>query len=113
MFAPEGSPAPIATAAAVAPRTAIGIGAREFSLAVYRPRVRRGPLKLNVRNLGEDLHDLVVRRNGHTFATLAPIKPGTTGTLRLTLRTPGRYQLICTVADHATRGMRATLRIVR
>jgi plastocyanin len=34
-------------------------------------------------------------------------------TLRLTLRRPGRYRLVCTVADHEARGMRAALRVVR
>jgi uncharacterized cupredoxin-like copper-binding protein len=53
-----------------------------------------------------------VRRGGRTLATLAPVKPGATGVLRLTLRRHGRYQLVCTVADHAARGMHATLRVV-
>ncbi|HMJ33558.1 MAG TPA: hypothetical protein VK501_06550 [Baekduia sp.] len=113
MLAADVPPAPAALAARAQAPTAIGIGEREFSIAVYRPRVRAGHLKLNVRNLGEDAHDLVVRRGGRTFATLAPVKPGATGVLRLTLRTRGRYQLVCTVADHAARGMHATLRVVK
>jgi hypothetical protein len=111
MLAADVPPVPQALAAR-AP-TAVGIGEREFSIAVYRPRVRAGRLKLHVRNLGEDPHDLVVRRGGRTLATLAPVRPGSTGVLRLTLRTRGRYQLVCTIADHAARGMRATLRVVR
>ncbi|HMJ35563.1 MAG TPA: hypothetical protein VK501_16765 [Baekduia sp.] len=119
MLVPEMPPAPVSArppalvaTAAADPVRAVGVGAREFSLAVYRPRVRAGRLKLNLRNLGEDVHDLVVRRSGRTLATLAPVKPGGTGILRVALRTPGRYQLVCTVADHAQRGMRATLRVV-
>jgi plastocyanin len=96
------------------PPTAVGVGEREFSIAVYRPRVRPGRLKLNVRNLGEDVHDLVVRRAGRRVGGLATVvKPGVTATLRLTLRTPGRYQLVCTVADHEARGMKATLVVSR
>jgi plastocyanin len=99
---------------AATPATAVGIGAREFSIAVYRPRVRPGKVKFNVRNLGEDVHDLVVRRAGRRIGGLATIvKPGATATLRLTLRETGRYQLICTVADHEARGMRATLRVAK
>ena len=93
--------------------TAIGVGEREFKIAVYRSRVRAGALKLNVHNLGEDDHDLVVRRAGRRIAGLDAIKPGATSTLRLTLRRPGRYALVCTLADHEARGMRATLRVVR
>lgn len=102
--------APMAAAAT----QAVGIGEREFAIAVYRPRVHRGKVKLNVRNLGEDVHDLVVRRAGRRVGGLATIvKPGGVATLRLTLRTTGAYTLICTVADHQARGMRATLRVVR
>lgn len=102
--------APMAAAAT----QAVGIGEREFAIAVYRPRVHRGKVKLNVRNLGEDVHDLVVRRAGRRVGGLATIvKPGGVATLRLTLRQTGAYTLICTVADHQARGMRATLRVVR
>jgi plastocyanin len=98
----------------IPPATAIGIGEREFSIAIYRPEVHRGRVKLNVRNLGEDVHDLVVERAGKRIGGLATIvKPGQTGTLRLTLRKTGRYQLICTVADHEARGMKTTLRVVK
>jgi plastocyanin len=99
-----------AAATAAAPATPVGIGEREFSIAVYRPRVRPGKVKLNVRNLGEDVHDLVVERAGKRVGGLATVvKPGSNATLRLTLRQPGRYRLICTVADHEARGMKATL----
>ena len=92
------------------PATPIGIGEREYRIAVYRPVVRTGRVKLNVRNLGEDVHDLVVRRGGRRVGGLTTVvKPGATATLRLTLRSAGRYQLICTVADHEARGMKATL----
>jgi plastocyanin len=101
-----------ADAAAVPAATPVGIGEREYSIAVYRPRVRPGRLKLNVRNLGEDVHDLVVKRAGKRVGGLSTvIKPGATATLRLNLRTPGRYLLVCTVADHERRGMRATLTV--
>jgi len=105
--------APMATPAAAAAQ-AVGIGEREFAIAVYRPKVRRGKVKLNVRNLGEDVHDLVVERGGRRVGALATIvKPGASATLRLTLRKTGAYRLICAVADHEARGMRATLRVVR
>jgi plastocyanin len=94
--------------------TSIGIGAREFSLAVYRPRVKPGKVKFNVRNLGEDVHDFVVRRAGRRVGGLQTvIKPGASATLRLTLTRPGTYQLVCTIADHQARGMHARLRVVR
>jgi uncharacterized cupredoxin-like copper-binding protein len=60
------------------------------------------------------VHDLVIRRKGKRVGGLrSTVKPGQTATLRLTLRRIGSYQLVCTVADHEARGMRATLRVVR
>ena len=101
--------APQAHSAAATP---VGIGEREYSIAVYRPRVRPGRLKLNVRNLGEDVHDLVVKRAGRRVGGLRTVvRPGSTATLRLNLHAPGRYLLVCTVADHERRGMRATLTV--
>lgn len=101
-----------AEAAAVPAATPVGIGEREYAIAIYRPRVKPGRLKLNIRNLGEDVHDLVVKRAGKRVGGLSTvIKPGSTATLRLTLRTPGRYLLVCTVADHERRGMKATLTV--
>ena len=102
---------PAHVAAAQRPATAIGIGEREYAIAVYRPTVRPGRLRLDVRNLGEDVHDLVVRRAGHTYAKLGTVKPGASSTLRLTLSRPGRYTLVCTIADHAALGMHAILRV--
>jgi plastocyanin len=94
-------------------RTAIGIGEREFAIAVYRPRVRPGALRFSVRNLGQDVHDLVVRRAGRRVGGLTEVRPGRTATLLLTLRRTGTYQLVCTIADHEARGMKATLRVTR
>jgi plastocyanin len=110
MLAPD---VPPAAQVARAP-TAVGIGEREFAIAVYRPRVHAGALKFNVRNLGEDVHDLVVRRKGRRVGGLTEaVKPGRTAVFRLTLRRIGSYQLVCTIADHEARGMRATLTVVR
>ncbi len=104
---------PAAVHSARAP-TAIGIGEREFAIAVYRPRVHPGALKFNIKNLGEDVHDLVIRRKGRRVGGLTTaVKPGATATFRLMLRRIGSYQLVCTIADHEARGMRATLKVVR
>lgn len=110
MFAPDLPPVAHVSRAP----TAIGIGEREFAIAVYRPRVHPGALKFTISNLGEDVHDLVVRRAGKRVGGLTDVvKPGGHATLRLTLRQTGTYQLVCTIADHQARGMQATVRVVR
>jgi len=90
--------------------TAVGVGLREFQLSPYRDAVRTGRVKFNVTNFGQDAHDLAVRRRGRTYGRTPEIRAGERAVLRLRLK-PGRYRLICTIADHAELGMRARLRV--
>lgn len=91
--------------------TAVGVSEREFRVAVYRATVPPGTVRFNVSNDGEDVHDLVVRaRGGRTVARSGELRSGE----RLVLSTrlaAGTYRLVCEVADHAQRGMRATIRV--
>lgn len=84
--------------------------AREFSLVLSRPRIRAGDAVVELVNLGEDDHDLALRRLGPDAVTrrVLPTDPGRLGELTTRLR-PGRYALWCTLADHRALGMRATL----
>ena len=40
--------------------TAVGVGLREYRVALYRNRVLPGRVRFNIENLGEDGHDLRV-----------------------------------------------------
>lgn len=96
--------------------TAVGVGLREFRVALYRNRVLPGRVRFNIENLGEDGHDLRVIGPGSSAtirATSPEVKPDARYTLRVTLRRRGLYRLICTIGDHAARGMVARLRVVR
>lgn len=102
----------LAVVAALLAPTPVGVGEREWRISLYRSRVPTGVVHLNARNFGEDGHDLSVRTaGGHVLKTLPELKPGTTGTLRVRLRKPGRYVVFCSLADHEARGMRAVLRV--
>jgi len=85
--------------------------ADEFRLNASRARVPAGPLHLQLRNIGEDDHDLVIRsrRDGRRVAASPEVHPGRGAEVRVRLR-PGRYLLFCSVADHEERGMRVELR---
>jgi len=96
------------------PPTPVGVGEREWRIALYRSHVPVGVVHFNARNFGEDGHDLSVRTaRGKVLKTLPELKPGSTGTLRVRLRKPGRYVVFCSLADHEARGMRAVLRVKR
>ena len=95
----------------------MGVGLREHRIALYRSRVRPGRLRFDMENLGEDAHDLRViglrRRRRRCAATSANVAPGARDRLRVTLRRRGLYRVVCTLGDHAERGMVARLRVVK
>lgn len=101
-----------ASAAPSRPPTAVGVGEREWRVALYRPVVRVGRVKFNVRNFGEDGHDLAVRqRSGRRIGSLPEIKPGARASLVVRLRRPGRYTVYCSLDGHEELGMKAVLRV--
>jgi plastocyanin len=96
--------------------TSVGVGLREYRIALYRSRVLPGRVKFNMENLGEDTHDLQVIGPGSSPAirgTSAELKAGERATLIVTLRTRGLYRVICTLGDHADQGMVSRLRVVK
>ena len=94
------------------PATAVGVGEREWRIALYRSRVPTGRVTFNVRNFGEDGHDLAVRSaSGRVLGALGEISPGDTARLSVRLRKPGRYRIFCSLAGHEAKGMRALLRV--
>jgi hypothetical protein len=98
--------------AAAARPTAVGVGEREWRIALYRPWVPVGLVKFNVKNFGEDGHDLVVRnRRGVVRARLPEIEPGATASVNARLMRRGRYTVYCSLPGHVELGMRAVLRV--
>lgn len=81
-------------------------------MSLSRVVVPGGRVRIELVNLGEDPHDLKLRRIGGRYTyTIPETLPGerSTKTLRL-IR--GRYRVWCAVAGHRDWGMRATLRVV-
>jgi len=99
----------VAAATPVTPPARAQVSASEFRLSLSRSAIRRGPAIIELVNYGEDDHDLALRRAGGTRTyRVALVHPGARGELDARLR-PGRYAVWCTLADHRSRGMRATL----
>ena len=104
----------VPAAPAVARPTAVGVGEREWRIALYRPSVPVGMVKFNVRNFGEDGHDFVVLNSkGAVRARLPELRAGDTASVTTRLRRPGRFTVICSIAGHEALGMRAILRVKR
>lgn len=103
----------LAAAASAQASTAVGLGMREWSIAVYRPTVTAGTVRFLVTNRGEDAHNLRVRGpHGYRSAVSADAAAGGGRvTLRTRLTRPGRYTLLCVKPGHEALGMRAVIRV--
>jgi hypothetical protein len=89
----------------------VSVKALEFSLTLSRPIVTAGPVTVELRNNGEDPHNLVVSPDdGSHFAltTWPEIDPDTYLRKSVTLGA-GRYQLWCSLLDHEAQGMTVDL----
>ena len=106
-----GQPGSTAPDAPALPRF-VSVAAREFSLTLSRPLVGAGAVTVELRNSGEDPHNLVVSPEGtHSpLASFSEIDPGTYERRSVTLA-PGRYQLWCSLEFHEGLGMSTTLRV--
>ena len=90
----------------------VQVTALEWEYRLSRTRIAAGPALVELVNLGEDEHDLRLRRVGGTRTyRLGKVLPGERALLSARLL-PGRYRLWCSLPRHASRGMTANLRAV-
>ncbi len=102
----------VVPAQAAAPLARVQVVAVDFQYRLSRARILAGPVRIELVNLGEDEHDLKLQRvGGSKIYQLPGTLPGQRRALTLWLK-PGIYRIWCAMADHAMRGMRATLRVV-
>jgi hypothetical protein len=90
----------------------VSVAAREFTLTLSRPLVGAGSVRIELRNSGEDPHNLVVSPEGtHTpLASFSTLDPGLYERRSISLG-PGRYKLWCSLESHEGLGMSVTLRV--
>jgi hypothetical protein len=90
----------------------VQIVAQEFRFSLSRPAIKAGRAILELRNMGQDTHDLVLRRaDGARIVVRWPeTQPGGVVDREVTLK-PGLYRFTCTVANHRALGMQALLRV--
>jgi plastocyanin len=95
------------------PPARVQVAAQEFRFALSRQTIKAGWAIVELRNGGEDAHDLRMRRVGGTRVYAWPnVQAG--GVVDKTFKLlPGRYALWCSVANHRALGMRATLVVLK
>jgi hypothetical protein len=93
------------------PPAHVQVVAQEFRYALSRQVIRAGWAVIELRNMGEDAHNLQMQRVGGKRLYVWPVaQPGETIDRQFKLL-PGTYRLSCATADHSARGMVATLRV--
>jgi plastocyanin len=93
----------------VNPNSTLRVTADEYSFDPGRVVVRgAGPLTIRLRNAGELAHNLRVERGGEDIGGTPTFPGGRTESGRVNLE-HGRFELICTVGDHAELGMTGEL----
>ena len=100
-------------AATPPPPARVQVLAQEFRYTLSRQTIRSGWAIIELRNGGEDAHDLRMRRVGGTRTYAWPNVPAGNVVDRTFKLLPGTYALWCGVANHRALGMRATLVVVR
>jgi hypothetical protein len=95
------------------PPIRIGVRGDEFDLVLSRTRVAPGPAVVQFQNAGEDPHDLKLRRLGSSSELgTGELGPGAVANLpRVWLKRASTYRLWCSLPDHVSYGMEATLRV--
>lgn len=107
---PTSDPTPVPTPTQT-PLTShdIVIEVREYRFNPSTIKVRVGEeITVTLRNKGTDIHDFVVTkisRESHAPYT----RPGQESKVTFSFQSPGRYEFMCTVGNHAELGMTGTV----
>jgi hypothetical protein len=101
-----------APAASPGPPQRMQVTEDEWSLVFSRLRMRPGPALIEVFNIGQDAHNVVMRLNAKGAKPIATDKlyHFERATLRVKLQ-KGAYTLWCSLPNHRERGMVAKLKV--
>jgi plastocyanin len=95
------------------PVTRVGVRGDEFNLVLSRTKVDPGPAVVQFQNVGEDPHDLKLQRQGSDAEHgTGELGPGEFKSLpQIWMKRGARYRLWCSLENHVSYGMEATLRV--
>jgi len=71
-----------------------------------------GPTTFVIHNDGGKTHSFKIEGPGIDELLSAPVPPGSTGTLKVTLQ-PGEYKVYCPIGSHEIKGMKITLVVTK
>jgi len=83
---------------------------KEFHISLSPAKGTAGPTRFVIKNTGKLSHALAISGPGVKLKKTVLIKPGTSATLTVTLKS-GTYSVWCPVAGHAAQGMKTSLSV--
>jgi plastocyanin len=86
------------------------IDATHLQLQLSRPSLAAGTAIVEQYNAGSDPHNLILEKDGNVAFAYPTLDPGGDQRQTLTL-TPGTWTLYCSLLDHRSLGMQATLTV--
>jgi plastocyanin len=86
------------------------ISATQLQLQLSRPSLTAGSAIVEQYNAGSDPHNLILEKNGQVAFAYPTLDPGGDQKQTVTL-TPGTWTLYCSLLDHRSLGMQATLTV--
>jgi plastocyanin len=95
----------------VKPNSTLRVTAKEYSFDPERVVVSgAGRVTIRLENAGSLAHNLELEKDGELVGGTPTFPGGETRSGRVDLE-PGRYEMLCTVGDHADLGMTGTLEV--
>lgn len=110
------APAAPKAGAAAKPPSRLGVRGAEYDLVLSRPKLRPGAAVIQFQNVGEDPHDLNLKRVGGSgvLKSTGELGPGEVEAINVRrLKPRARYRLWCSLPDHRSWGMEAHFRVKR
>ena len=97
---------PTAASAVILPQK-VAVAASEYHFALSKRTVKKGgKVIFTISNKGTEVHDFKVVGKIPKYRFIAG---GQKTTLTLTFKKAGTYQYVCTIGEHAIKGMQGTL----
>jgi uncharacterized cupredoxin-like copper-binding protein len=90
----------------------IDVSLTDFKIDPAKPRISKaGQIEFRVKNEGGTVHNLEVEGPKGEAVLPSNLNPGQTGTLKVDLSRPGKYEWYCPVDDHRGFGMKGQITV--
>jgi uncharacterized cupredoxin-like copper-binding protein len=91
--------------------TRVAVAETDFKLTPSNPKVKKGTVTFSVANKGKTVHSLEVEGPQGEQQLAEPLKPGESGSLKVSLAKDGKYEWYCPIDNHKGMGMKGEITV--